>query len=137
MSMINDIQTMHDKYEVLRWAAENPDKLQDLGKLRMVMLTEEFNETVEAFAASDAEEVIDGLIDIIVIAIGTLDIFGVDVQEAWDLVYKANMSKEVGVKEGRPNPLGLPDLIKPEGWTAPCHRSNHGKTNYFLPAGVE
>ena len=36
------------------------------------------------------------------------------------------MAKEVGRKESRPNPLGLPDLIKPEGWTAPSHEGNHG-----------
>jgi hypothetical protein len=30
------------------------------------------------------------------------------------------------VKESRPNPLGLPDLIKPAGWTAPSHEGNHG-----------
>ena len=35
--------------------------------------------------------------------------------------------KEPGIKEGRPNPLGLPDLKKPEGWTAPEHTTNHGK----------
>lgn len=37
------------------------------------------------------------------------------------------MNKKVGVKESRPNPLGLPDLIKPEGWTAPSHADNEGK----------
>jgi len=35
------------------------------------------------------------------------------------------MSKEPGVKESRPNPLGLPDLIKPEGWEGPNHEDNH------------
>jgi hypothetical protein len=59
--------------------------------------------------------------------IGTLDAFGIDSEKAWDEVLKANMKKEVGVKETRPNPLGLPDLIKPEGWTAPSHEDNHGK----------
>ena len=44
-------------------------------------------------------------------------------------IIKANLSKEVGVKESRPNPLGLPDLIKPEGWEAPSHEGNHGKLN--------
>ena len=38
-------------------------------------------------------------------------------------------SKEVGRKETRPNPLGLPDLVKPEGWEAPSHEGNHGKLN--------
>ena len=36
------------------------------------------------------------------------------------------MEKEVGVKDSRPNPLGLPDLIKPEGWVGPDHADNYG-----------
>ena len=44
-------------------------------------------------------------------AIGTLDAFGVDGQmKLGDAVHNANMAKEPGVKEGRPNPFGLPDL---------------------------
>jgi hypothetical protein len=39
------------------------------------------------------------------------------------------MSKEVGVKKERPNPLGLPDLVKPEGWINPSHSGNHGLLN--------
>ena len=74
----------------------------------------------------DPEEIVDGLIDLCVVAIGTLDAYGVDPYDAWDEVLDANMAKEPGVKEGRPNPLGLPDLLKPEGWTAPSHEGNHG-----------
>ena len=44
-----------------------------------------------------------------------------------DLANVIQRSKEVGIKQGRPNPLGLPDLIKPEGWTPPDHSGNYGK----------
>ena len=36
----------------------------------------------------------------------------VDAYTAWDRVHAANMTKQVGVKPSRPNPLGLPDLTK-------------------------
>jgi len=77
----------------------------------------------------DSEEIVDGLIDLCVVAIGTLDAFGVDPYKAWDEVLRANMAKEVGVKPTRPNPLGVPDLIKPDNWEAPSHEGNHGKLN--------
>jgi predicted HAD superfamily Cof-like phosphohydrolase len=73
-----------------------------------------------------AEDVVDAMIDLCVVAIGTLDLFQVDAYEAWDRVHVANMSKEVGIKPGRPNPLGLPDLIKPPGWVGPTHADNVG-----------
>lgn len=126
-NMPKDMKQMHEKYGVHEWV-ENATKEQLLKFLefRINFLKEEFDETKTAFANHDAEEVVDGLIDLVVIALGTLDAFDVDANLAWKEVLKANMAKEVGVKEGRPNPLGLPDLVKPEGWEAPSHQGNHG-----------
>lgn len=126
---VNDIEVMQDKFETLEWVfnnKENKDKLKAFLKFRIDFLQEELDETKKAYETMDGEEIVDGLIDLCVVAIGTLDAFGVDAYKAWDEVLKANMSKNVGVKEGRPNPLGLPDLMKPEGWQAPSHQGNHG-----------
>lgn len=99
------------------------DKLRQFLKFRIDFLQEELD---EMRTAESAEDVVDALIDLCVVAIGTLDAFNVNSHKAWDEVLKANMKKKVGVKESRPNPLGLPDLIKPEGWKAPSHEGNHG-----------
>lgn len=129
--MVTDIEDMHKKYQVNEWVAKQLDngdmkKLQQLLAFRLDFVEEEFEETLKAFADKNPEEIVDGLIDIIVIALGTLDMFNVDTDWAWEKVHNANMNKEVGVKPGRPNPLGLPDLIKPESWTAPNHSENTG-----------
>jgi len=117
---------MHAKYGVHEWVKNNPEKLEQLLHFRVAFLKEEFDETFKATGEKDAEVIVDGLIDLCVVAIGTLDVMGIDADEAWYNVHKANMAKEVGVKESRPNPLGLPDLVKPEGWKAPDHTGNHG-----------
>lgn len=125
-----DMQDMHKKYGVDKWM--NEEKKSDWSRLnkymdfRIKMMQEELDETKQAFKDNNPEEIVDGIIDLCVFAIGTLEVFGVDANKAWDQVYKANMSKEVGIKEGRPNPLGLPDLVKPEGWKGPSHEGNHG-----------
>ena len=127
-----DMQDMHKKYGVNKWmqAELQSDvdwrKINKFMQFRLGMMQEELDETKNAFDKKDAEEMVDGIIDLCVFAIGTLEVFGVDANKAWDEVYRANMSKEVGIKEGRPNPLGLPDLVKPEGWTGPNHEGNHG-----------
>ena len=127
---VQDINNMHEKYGV-RPVVEKMTRL-DLRtflNFRVKFLNEELDETKLAANNAgyiDAEEVVVGLIDLCVVAIGTLDAFGVDPYKAWDAVLEANMNKEVGIKETRPNPLGLPDLIKPEGWVAPSHEGNHG-----------
>lgn len=128
-----DIERMHSKYDVNRKVRQMDNELkQKFLKFRADCVLEECNELHTAIENENAEEVVDALIDICVFAIGTLDTFGVDAHKAWDEVLRANMSKEVGVKDGRPNPYGLPDLIKPEGWKAPTHENNHGELDSIV-----
>ena len=133
---VADINKMHDKFGVHDWFQKNRGDKELMAKylrFRLKMCMEEMNETIDAAVFdNDAEETVDGLIDLCVFAIGTLDVFGVDAWDAWNRVYMANMQKEVGVKPGRPNPFGLPDLLKPTGWTPPSHEGNHGDLNVAL-----
>lgn len=133
---VGDIANMHEKFGVREWFEankDNKDLMRKYLRFRLKMCTEELNETIDAaLFDSDPEEVVDGLIDLCVFAIGTLDVFGVDAWSAWDNVHSANMSKESGVKPGRPNPFGLPDLIKPSSWTPPTHEGNHGDISLGL-----
>lgn len=125
-----DIHQMHHKFGVKKWFDENKHDKELMAKylrFRLKMCMEEMNETIDAAIFDrDPEEVVDGLIDLCVFSIGTLDVFGVDANEAWNRVYAANMTKEPGVKPGRPNPFGLPDLVKPSGWRPPNHEGNYG-----------
>ena len=127
---VKDINDMHAKYGVHDWVKankDNPEMMQKFLEFRLQFLEEELNETrAAAIYDRNAPEIVDGLIDLCVVAIGTMDAFGVDAHEAWNRVHAANMAKEVGVKESRPNPLGLPDLVKPAGWKAPEHYDNTG-----------
>ena len=126
---VKDINKMHDKFGVHDWFEANkndPDLMKKYLRFRLKMCNEEMNESIDAYLDGNPEEIVDGLIDLCVFAIGTLDVFGVDAEEAWNEVYSANMAKEPGVKPGRPNPFGLPDLLKPNGWIGPDHEGNHG-----------
>lgn len=121
---VSDIADMHRQFGVNE-AVRNmdKDKLKAFLEFRIRFLQEELDEMRNT---DDPEEVTDALIDLCVVAIGTLDALDIDAYKAWDEVHRANMSKKVGVKASRPNPLGLPDLIKPEGWVAPSHTGNIG-----------
>jgi predicted HAD superfamily Cof-like phosphohydrolase len=124
---VRDIAGMHKYYGVNEKVQEfDAEKLKQFLQFRMSFLMEELEETKTAVKNNDAEEIVDGLIDLCVVAIGTLDAMGIDSHDAWTQVLRANLAKEVGIKPERPNPLGLPDLIKPAGWKAPSHAKNHG-----------
>lgn len=123
-SWVADITNMHDHYEFHEKVQFlSPEELRKLLEFRIRFLEEELTEIKDA---KGAEDVVDGLIDLIVVAIGTLDLFEIDSEYAWDQVHEANMSKKVGIKESRPNPLGLPDLIKPSDFKSPDHTGNIG-----------
>jgi predicted HAD superfamily Cof-like phosphohydrolase len=126
-SYTHDINAMHQHYGIHdAVSALTPEQKRQMIRFRFDFLKEELHEGYNAIDNNDPEEVVDSLIDLIVVAIGTLDLYDVDVDKAWNEVLKANMNKKVGIKPSRPNPLGLPDLIKPSGWTGPNHTDNHG-----------
>ena len=121
---LSDINDMHYKFGATEWVenmhhSKNYKLLKDFLAFRLDFLEEEFEETQAAFFKNDSKEVVDGLIDLIVIAIGTLDLFKCDADEVWDKIHNSNMLKEPGANKSRQNPFGLPDMVKPEGWLGP------------------
>lgn len=119
-----DIRDMHDKYGFHDSMSTLDTKmLHEYLNFRVRFLNEELEELENA---ETPEDVVDALIDLCVVAIGTLDLYKIDAHEAWDRVLDANMEKMRGVKPSRPNKYNLPDLIKPEGWVAPIHDDNVG-----------
>lgn len=83
-------------------------------------LKEELDETIDALKRRDAKEFLDGIVDLIVVAAGTLA-FSTEHRDApWIEVMSKNLKKELGFNPKRPNSNGA-DLIKPDGWTAPDH----------------
>lgn len=127
---IADIAAMHNKFgvnDVIRGLSA--EQLRTFLLFRIDFLQEELDEMREALTLGGekaADDTVDALIDLCVVAIGTLNAFDVNAYEAWNRVHAKNMLKNPGVNANRPNPFGLPDLIKPAGWTAPTHADNVG-----------
>ena len=124
MNWVKDMQDMHAKFgvnTVIRGL--DKAKLAAFIQFRIKFLQEELDEMI---VSNNGDDTVDALIDLCVVAIGTLDALDVNAYTAWDRVLEANMTKEIGIKASRPNPLGLPDLIKPTCWVAPSHADNVG-----------
>lgn len=125
LNWFQDIHNMQAHYGFHEKYAEFDDeKKRKFLEFRIKFLQEELDEMRDGI--NNPEDVVDALIDLCVVAIGTLDAYQIDAHKAWDAVLKANMSKVVGIKESRPNALNLPDLIKPLEWQGPSHEGNHG-----------
>lgn len=103
-------------------------------ELRAALIMEEAAETVNAITGMSVEyrignlekssskveetepslvEAIDGMVDVIVVVLGTAVEFGIDLQPFWDEVHRTNMNKRGGpVREDGKR-------LKPEGWQPP------------------
>lgn len=69
------------------------DNDQKLVKLRLDLIKEEVRELEEAIDQKKFTEVIDALTDILYVTYGAGAAFGIDLDKAYDIVHKSNMSK--------------------------------------------
>lgn len=140
----NLISQMHDKFKVTDFVNSNftkenlckeeyYKKFEQFIDLRVRMIQEEVDELKTAVKNKDHEETVDAIVDALVFLFGLGDILKIDIEKAYKEVMEANIKKVPGIKPNRPNPYGLPDLIKPEGWEAPTHKGNHGILSYIAP----
>lgn len=113
-----DIAEMHDRFwKNVKCKPSVVDKESLLARADFIQ--EELDEFREAVLAGDYLEQIDALVDIAVVTKGTAVMMGIRWKYHWDEVHRANMMKEVGVNEKRPD---MPfDLTKPRGWIGPNH----------------
>ena len=65
----------------------------DILKLRIELISEEFQELVDACNANDIIEVADALTDILYVTYGAAHSFGVPIDECFKEVQRSNMSK--------------------------------------------
>ena len=84
---------------------------------RMNLIAEEFDEILIANARGDLAGVLDGLVDLVYVCIGTAIQANLPFDKAWALVHAANMLKERA--DPKPNDLTHQGVIKPEGWVSP------------------
>lgn len=102
------------RYEVLRDADTMFDE--DQAKLYMDLITEEYEETRDAFKEKDIVGVADGVADMVWVIMGLCSTLGIDFYRVWNAVYDSNMSKlEEGkiVKDPESGKILKPDTYFP------------------------
>lgn len=144
--MLRDIRDFHEKFG-LEYNGRPRGLPPDLAEFRRRFLLEELDEyrkethrleyyllmllanagtlTVEDKAEFTKQVIesmangLDGLVDLVYVAIGTAYLHGFDFEEAWRRVHEANM-KKIRVENVSDSKRGSTfDVVKPEGWVAP------------------
>ena len=82
-------------------------------QLARKLIKEEIKELLHAITMNNLAAIADGGVDSIVVILGAMIYYGIDIRPIWDIIHKTNMAKA----GGRFNPDGK--LLKPEGWVGP------------------
>lgn len=113
-----DVYDFHRKFELPRPEGFRPLSY-ELFCFRKRFMYEELEEFVDAYCAQDHAKVLDALVDLVYVAIGTAVMMGADFNAAWSLVHAANMEKVRATRAEDSKRGSTYDVIKPPGWKAP------------------
>ncbi len=105
-----DHDMMHDRIEFL---AEELDELREAHHMARVL------ENTNDNPLNEKADMLDALVDLVVVAMGTAHHCGWDFETAWKRVHDANMLKTAVNEESVGGRSMEFDLKKPEGWVAP------------------
>lgn len=116
-----DVGEFHLKFGLPVEGDDVPHPLEpELLNFRFDFLLEELREFGHAAASDDLPEMADALVDLIYVACGTAHLMGLPLNELWDDVHQANMTKQRAATDGSDSKRGSSfDVIKPEGWVGP------------------
>ena len=94
------------------------------------LISEEYQELLEATLSDDQVETLDALIDILVVTIGAIHSAGWDAEGAWKEVMATNFAK-IDSDTGKVRKREDGKVLKPQGWEPPNLKPFLKKTGAF------
>lgn len=91
----------------------------DKMKVKIGHLVEELTEIQNAYSKQDLPEFVDGLLDLVYVALGTLNLMNMPVRPLWKDIQIRNMAKIRATADNVGKRGSTFDVIKPQGWTGP------------------
>ena len=116
MSSFKDVKIFMEKFgQMVKTKPQFPDD--KTMQLRLDLIKEELSELEEAMKTKNLQEVADALTDILYVTYGAGYAYGVDLDQCFKEVQRANMSK-LG-EDGKPIYNGKGKVMKGPNYTAP------------------
>ncbi len=109
----------------VKFGLPQPDKptilAKDVMDYRIDFIQEELDELIEAQVNDDLEGMLDALVDIMYVTLGTAWLMNLPILDAWDRVHHANMQKVRVENSSDPRSKRNHhlDIVKPDNWVRP------------------
>lgn len=117
IDLFNDVKQFHLHFKLFP-VGNGPHK-QEISGLRLKHLQEELGEICEAMVMEDRVRLLDGLIDLVYVALGGAYLLGLPFNKGWKLVHAANMKKIRAARKDQSKRGSTFDVVKPAGWRSP------------------
>lgn len=116
--MYNAVKEFHEKFQIP--CSDKPSlPAGEMAAFRAGFMQEELDEYNRAVAQGDMAGVLDALVDLVYVAMGTAVIHGLPFEKAFGAVHTANMAK-IRAERATDSKRGTTfDVVKPAGWVAP------------------
>lgn len=88
-----DVKTLENAKDI--FLEDNKNTL----KLRIDLITEEYNELLDAIKNKDISETVDALTDLLYVVYGFCDVINVDADKSFEIVHNSNMSKACNTEQ--------------------------------------
>jgi predicted HAD superfamily Cof-like phosphohydrolase len=99
---------------------------------RMSLVTEEYNELVDAVKKNDFVEIIDGATDSLFVLYGFFTALGIDGNDAFQIVHKSNMSKLCKTEEEAIESVKRYKQEVPQRYDSPNYKLANDNKHYIV-----
>lgn len=90
---LDKVRKFHEAFNMKVSPTNKPDITDEDVQLRLKLIEEEYKEVVEAIKSRNPYEIAKELSDLLYVTYGTAVSFGIDLDEAFDIVHRSNMTK--------------------------------------------
>lgn len=123
VDLIGDVEALHRKFGMPPMVKHPGFLSEEDMEFRIKFLEEELEEIrVAYYEQGDLEQFLDGLLDLIYVAIGTGYLMNLPLAEGWQRVQSANLAKQRVEHSGESKRGSRLDLKKPPNWRPPTFR---------------
>lgn len=119
MNMFEDVAKFHEKFGLEPKDAYPNFVSREWQEYRVRFMREELLEYQKALKGGDMEGVLDALVDLCYVAMGTAYGMSLPFEEAWEEVQQANLRKVRTEKPKDSKRKTSLDVVKPKGWAPP------------------
>jgi NTP pyrophosphatase (non-canonical NTP hydrolase) len=114
--MLGLVEEFQEKFGLIYRGPPRDIEPYELSASRIDHMDEELREYMRAWQDHDLEKMLDALVDLTYVVLGTALMHGFNMREAFRRVHLANMKKVRAEPEKGRHPW---DVVKPDGWEPP------------------